>query len=116
MINLECGGYGHQYEEAEVDHRVHDSGDGITHECLHVQAGPHVGQALFDVLLGCLAVLGSAALPVLDPERQLEADIDQQRGDQGIEHGLHRRGNISKHLAGLGPLFMVKFEDRGGDA
>ena len=59
MVDLERGGHGHEDEEAEVDHRVHDSGDRITHECLHVQTGAHVVEALFDVLLVVLRFSGA---------------------------------------------------------
>ena len=115
MVDLQRGGDRHEHEEAEVDHRVHDPGHRVTHQGLHVQTGPHVLHALLEVAGGRVSLLGGAPLPVLDPERQLEADVDQQDRDQRVEDRLDRVRDVAEHLAGDRAFFVMEVEDGRGN-
>jgi hypothetical protein len=115
VVDLEHRGDRQEHQEAEVDHRVHDAGGGITHQRLHVEAGTQPGQAPLGVLGGDVALVGTAALPVAHPVGEEHCAVDEHQRDDRVEGQLQRSGDVVEHLA-LDGAVVVPLEDGRRDA
>ena len=99
VVDLEDRGDTEQYQEAEVDHRVHDPGARLAQQCLHVDPGPEVGQTAGRVLRCGPSVFGTTAFPVLDPVGEHHRPVNQQHRYQCVEGELQHARDVDEHLA-----------------
>ena len=99
MVDLEHGGNAQQDDEAEVHHRVHDSGAGLAHERLHPHARAKIGEAGLDVLLGGRPVVGAATFPVLDSKRENPRPVNDHHRKKRVERQANCVGDVAEHRA-----------------
>ena len=98
VVNLEHGGHTEQGNEAEVDHAVHQARRAIAQQGAHVDPGPEIAKAAFDVLGSGAATVRPATLPVLHPIGKGKCSPHDKGGNHGVKGDLEGARNALKRF------------------